>query len=71
MDTWLDQINDNGKIYIEWSETENDDNSEMDPCAGSFKEFEIFLREYNLIFSKFLNGKNNIKYIYEITKLRI
>ena len=71
MDTWLDQINDNGKIYIEWSETENDDNSEMDPCAGSFKEFEIFLREYNLIFSKFLNGKNNIKYIYEITKPRI
>ena len=71
MNTWLDQINDNGKMYIEWSETENDSNSEMDPCAGSLKEFEIFLREYNLIFSKFLNGKNNIKYIYEISKLRI
>lgn len=71
MNTWIDQINDNGKMYIEWSQTENDSNSEMDPCAGSLKEFEIFLREYNLIFSKFLNGKNNIKYIYEISKLRI
>ena len=72
MNTWLDQINDNGKMYIEWSETENNNNSEMDPCAGSFKDFEIFLKEYNLIFSKFHEaGVNNIRYLYEIKKPRI
>ena len=53
MTTWIEQLSNNGKMFIEWSLEQNTGTPhESAPCSGSIKDIERFLIKHKLSFTK-------------------
>lgn len=58
---WLDQLNNNGRLYIEWSESQNNNGViESDPLNASFKEVErMIILGGGIVETQFKGGKHD------------
>jgi hypothetical protein len=58
---WMNQLNSNGRLYIEWSDTQNNGGViESDPLNASIREVEtMIVMGGGIVESKFEGGKHN------------